>query len=370
MVQIIPRQPTRTEGLLGSLNRGVAGFTSGAEEFKQALNARQTEKALEEQFGEQFRGVKNPEFQKEILKAELEKRNQQNKLMGEHDADKNNYKTIKDTFGQKFADVWKASPIGARTELLRAGVDANLRGIDIKRIFGEEASEKPTEQKEGTEFPHYKLPTEGLTPKDIVGFQKDLRSYNDPIFREAIKAKNAAKKASESFSELQKISGNIPEGLSRFFYDKEGNIRPLAQTLKAVPPEAELYVKIINDFTTQAKDSYGARVTNFELERFLKRLPTLANSKEGRDLILKRMKLTTEADRIVNQTIQDVYRHYGAGKITPEDAQAIAEQIYEPKIEALRSQGEQVDAEMERLSPSEEGGQSTQGKQSLKEIFG
>lgn len=292
--------------------------------------------------------VRNPRI-REALLSEQQKEKQ---TAGEYEADATNYETIKDAFGQKFADVWKASPTGARTELLRAGIDANLRGMDIKKIFGESSEEmaKPKLEKEKIEFPEYRLDIEGKTPKETVAYQKELRGFNDPVYREAITKAKSLGKQEQSFKDLEKLSPKIPQGFARAFYDKQGNIRPLAQVLKFVPKEAEEYVKIINDFTTQAKDSYGSRVTNFDLQQFMKRLPTLANSEEGRALIIERMKTQTQADKIYFDALKEVYRHYGQGKITPEDAESIAEQISDSRIEGIRERASQIDEEIENLT--------------------
>ena len=321
-------------------------------------------------FASSFKESFQPAFQDAFGKYQ-----QKQDKKDEFAADEQNYKTIEDAFGKKFANVWKAAPTGARTELLRSGVDANLRGYDIKRLFGEEMPQEEKAEKPEREFPEYQLPTEGQTPKETIAFQKELRGYNDPIFKESIKSAKTAKEDLKSFKDLEKLSGKIPQGLSRFFYDKEGNIRPLAQTLKAVPPEAEEYVKIINNFTSRAKDSYGSRVTNFDLQQFMRRLPTLANSPEGRKLIIDRMRITSEADEAVNNALKDVYRHYGMGKITPEDALNIAEQIAEQRLNEVRQQAEQLDEQMNILSPDqqptqEQPSQQTQQRKSLQEILG
>jgi len=293
--------------------------------------------------------VKNPRLREALLSGQQSEKAK----AGEFAADSGNFETIKDAFGEKFAKVWQASDKGARTALVQAGLDAHLRGMDIKALFGQ-AEEKMGDnlgpKKIKVEYPEYKLDIEGRTPKESIAFQKEIRGFNDPIYREAITKSKSLGKQEQSFKDLEKLSPKVPQGLSRFFYDKQGNIRPLAQTLKAVPKEAEEYVKIINDFTTQAKDSYGSRVTNFDLQQFMKRLPTLANSAEGRELIIERMRTQTEADKIYYDALKDVYRHYGQGKITPEDAEAIAEQISESRVEQLRERASQLDDEMDRLS--------------------
>ena len=293
--------------------------------------------------------VKNPRIREALLSGQQAEKTK----ASEFEADSGNYDTIKDAFGEKFADVWKASPTGARTELLRAGIDANLRGLDIKQIFGEAQAEMgstPKAMREKIEFPEYKLNTEGRTPKETIAYQKELRGFNEPVFRESVTKKKSLEKQGQSFEDLKKLSPKIPQGFSRFFYDKGGNIRPLAQTLKLVPKEAEEYVKIINDFTTQAKDSYGSRVTNFDLQQFMKRLPTLANSEEGRELIIDRMRVQVEADKAYYDALQKVYKHYGQGKITPEDAEDLAQQISDSQIEELRNRAAEIDEEMNQLA--------------------
>ncbi|MGE5706048.1 MAG: hypothetical protein ACM3XP_04945, partial [Nitrososphaerales archaeon] len=75
-----------------------------------------------------------------------------------------------------------------------------------------------------------------------------------------------------------------------------------------------------------------------------------ANSEEGRALIIERMKTQTQADKIYFDALKEVYRHYGQGKITPEDAESIAEQISDSRIEGIRERASQIDEEIENLT--------------------
>lgn len=357
--------PRPLEGLKAGLGEATDALGQFMQRRREQKGREEESEGLEKAGFNVPSGIRDPKLKLALLEQQQKQK--------EFEADSGNYDTIKDAFGEKFANVWKAAPTGGRTELLRAGIDARLRGYDIKGLFDQLPDEMMPKQakivKEEVEFPDYKLNIEGMTPKESISYQKDLRSDNTPILKEANTAKKTAKKALTSYKDLAQISPKIPQGLSRFFYDKEGNIRPLAQTLKLVPPEAEKYVKIINDFTTQAKDSYGSRVTNFDLQQFMRRLPTLANSEEGRNLILERMQLTTEADLIINEALEDVYRHYGAGKITPEDALQIAEQIAEKRLRSIQERSEAIDTEMDSLSP-QHGEQGQNSRTSLQEIFG
>ena len=50
------------------------------------------------------------------------------------------------------------------------------------------------------------------------------------------------------------------------------------------------YIKTLNDFISQAKNFFGARVTNFDLQSFKSRLPSLLNTEEGRRAIIEQMR--------------------------------------------------------------------------------
>jgi hypothetical protein len=99
--------------------------------------------------------------------------------------------------------------------------------------------------------------------------------------------------------------------------------------------ETQGFVKTINDFTVKAKDTFGARVTNFELASFMKRLPTLANSEEGRRLIIDQMQAMGDLDRLYYDSLKDVYDQYGLRGIDSQKAEEIASQLRFDQEQAL-----------------------------------
>lgn len=60
-------------------------------------------------------------------------------------------------------------------------------------------------------------------------------------------------------------------------------------------PESEAYIKSTQQFLGNARQVYGGRVTNFELEQFMKSIATLENTPEGRKIILQQMKNLAQA---------------------------------------------------------------------------
>ncbi len=89
-------------------------------------------------------------------------------------------------------------------------------------------------------------------------------------------------------------------------------------------PQEQLFQKTVNDFISRAKDFFGARVTNFDLERFMARLPTLGNTPEGRRAILKEMQLANELMLLEKKAIQQVFDERGVRNIDWSDAEKIA----------------------------------------------
>lgn len=300
------------------------------------------------------------QFANQAYQNKLQRQLQADKLKGEYAADEANYETVKNIFGEKFANAWRAAPTGGRTELLKAGLDANLRGMDIKRLFGEEVQKspenfenliekneneqtiendnrifKPKEIKgEKFNYPDVKLPTD-KTPKEMHQYKSALRKENAPIFAAAQKKNKGLKIQEDHLNILDKLSDEIPD-ISRFMVNKYGNFRTLPQMLGLVPKSAQRFLKTVKDFITGAKDIFGSRVTNFDIQQFEARLPSLLNTKEGRREIIEQMKLFTELEKNYEDTLSKIYKHYGFDNITQEQASEIAESMVSQKEKEIR----------------------------------
>jgi hypothetical protein len=177
----------------------------------------------------------------------------------------------------------------------------------------------------------------GLTPKERVDRQEKRFSLQTPMVNKNSEALHALEGEERSITLLQELdnSGKVGQGLHNLNINpKEGNlIIPKAGTA-----EEQLFVKTVNDFTVKAKDSFGAQVTNFELDRFMQRLPTLANSQEGRQLIMKQMKLINQINQLEKSALQKVFDKYGVRNIDYPDAENMARAEISEQKEELRKQ--------------------------------
>lgn len=191
-------------------------------------------------------------------------------------------------------------------------------------------------EQEGFDFPEVQL-FEGLTPKEKVGRQKDLFNANAKDFGELTGKVKSLKDDAVRVNTLERYnnSNRLPEGMDKLNINwKTGDIRFPA----LANAETQAFVKTVNDFTVKAKETFGARVTNFELGAFMKRLPTLANSTEGRRQIISQMQAMGDLDRLYYDSLKEVYDNYGLRGIDKQKAEQIAEELRAPKEEALKQQ--------------------------------
>ena len=263
-------------------------------------------------FGEIGEQLFNRRFKLEEL-GQQEKLKQQTKL-----ADKENYEIVKNNFGKDIADLWSVSDQGAKTELVKNALEFKRRGLDISKLFQKEIISEEAPAKIPKD--DYSFNFSGLLPKEKLDQKNTLRKENLPIFQEAQKQLRNTEIEQFRLNQLESLSNKLPEGIGSKLIS---GINPLTGEIiipELASPETQLYAKIINDFTTSAKDSYGARVTDFDLQQFMKRLPMLSNTKEGRDLIFDYMKKVKEIDTRRNNALIDVYNKYKLDGISQEDA--------------------------------------------------
>ncbi len=222
---------------------------------------------------------------------------------------------------EKQINLYKAAPQGGQTKIIEDIVEKSQR----------------EGQPPGFENPDIEDYDKGLTAKERVKRQDARFSLQTPLVNKNNETLSSLENEGLSIDLLDELtdSEKVGEGLHKL------NINPKTGDL-IIPqlgtPEEQLFVKTVNDFTVKAKDSFGARVTNFELDRFMQRLPTLANSKEGRKLILRQMKIINQINQLEKKGIQEVFDQYGVRNIDYVDAENMARQKISGQKESLRKQ--------------------------------
>jgi hypothetical protein len=201
------------------------------------------------------------------------------------------------------------------------------------------------------EYVFPKIPREqGVTPKEMVSIQKETRKDNMPIFIESQKKLRALAHESDSLNVLDSLnkSGKLPDKMKLSINPSTGQPWGILESTGQVNTETQRFIKTINDFTTQAKDSYGSRVTNFDLQQFMKRLPGLMNTSEGRRQIIEQMKVVNDLNKTYESALKTTFQHYGLDKIPYERAVELAERNIADREETLRQRFNQIESSLDQ----------------------
>lgn len=225
------------------------------------------------------------------------------------------------------ADLYTQLTPGGQTQLTKDIIETRKRNKkSISKIPGQE-SELELEDILSTQ-------DEGLTPAEKISRGKERYNTGLKVYQEAGTKLRSMSRDKQNIDILNKLneSKKLPQNLARINVDTEGNLRlPFAST-----PEAQRYVKTLNEFSTGAKDTFGSRVTNFDLSQYLKRYPTLLNTEEGRKDLLKQMKIVNEINSIYYKNLKDIYdKAGGVRKIDADIAESFAEKRSESRIQDL-----------------------------------
>ena len=90
----------------------------------------------------------------------------------------------------------------------------------------------------------------------------------------------------------------------------------------ALNPESQEFEKLVSDFTANIKDRFGARVTDLDLRVFLQSIPTLQNSKEGRQRIYKTLRDLRQIEIDEYNAMRDIVKDsQNKGQALPFDLQ-------------------------------------------------
>lgn len=73
-------------------------------------------------------------------------------------------------------------------------------------------------------------------------------------------------------------------------------------------PESQEFQKIEVDFLKNARSIFGSRVTNYEMSTFLKSIPSLSQSKEGRESVIRNLKLVEEGKEVRSKAMNDIIK--------------------------------------------------------------
>lgn len=355
-LHILNTGPTTGEKFANSLATGLSALAEGklqqlAERNKQTKTAKAYETSGLE-------GI-TPEIAQSLSRMEPEDRKLILKQLGETN------------FRNKFSNAMgiKAPTVAAPTQ---KNAEENLIGPQTQQTTeARNIVEQKNEQAVAQKSPETEAPTlESLTPqvkKLIEGgypIPKNQKEATD-LFKEAHKANIEEKKLafkekqftagekSEAYKQTQETRKALSQGaktakdtikdLNRFKeledegVDTAGYYEMLKRSGFDIPalmnPASEEFLKIQQGFLRGAKDVFGSRISNFEAEQFLKGIPSLSQSPEGRKRVIAGFEYLERAKLARFETAREIIAKNDG--IPPLDLDEQIEESIDPKLDKL-----------------------------------
>jgi hypothetical protein len=84
---------------------------------------------------------------------------------------------------------------------------------------------------------------------------------------------------------------------------------------------------------SNAKDVFGGRVTNFEVENYLKTIPSLMNSEQGRSQIRRNLQLENDIISLKYNTMRDIIKANGGRR--PPNLSLLVEEQSGPEMDRM-----------------------------------
>lgn len=318
----LDESPDRFQRFVKSAAPGVTDALGNFMQRKREMNAQAKQQSLLEHQAEAL-GLPKEVLDPSLQRALLDQRGSPES----HQFDEQSYQTISKRFGQDAADLYRSATEGGKTSVLNKLLENEQRSKELGDTLN-----SPTVEGE------YRLDTKGMTPKERVDYKAQLRKSNEPIWKES---KDKLKSHKELNTDIKILRGlnekkNLPEGFQKLLINPEtGAPYEQVNAIKNMHPDVQRWVKTIARQATQAQSAFPGRVTNFDLQSYMRQFPSLFNTYEGRKIILDQMELSNKANELFEDALNKVYSRHKLSGITPEDAQIEAEKMVGNEIEEI-----------------------------------
>jgi|GEM_PF-6501355 len=170
-----------------------------------------------------------------------------------------------------------------------------------------------------------------------------IKERNLKLFDESSSNLKSIDDADIAFTQLKNLSEKISKKEGQSFFERLGrtyrfdpDTGSFSKIGKATStPEEERFIKLIADQTKNIKNDYGARITNLDMEVFLRRFPDLMMSPQGRRDILDTLDDYNQAKKLYNRAVKSTISE-NKGMIDPYELDIIVENKIEKPLENIR----------------------------------
>lgn len=172
--------------------------------------------------------------------------------------------------------------------------------------------------------------------------QREIRKETQPYVDELLDQQKALREDEAVYNQMESLnnSGKLTTPLMSSLLGKAG--MPLGVLGN---PESESFDKLSNQLTRTIQKYYGSRILQTEFHNFLRQIPTLQNSEEGRRMIIKNLQMAAIPKKIEYEAYKQVMKENGG--IRPAD---LKERVAEKVLPSMDKWVEDMKKDLQSIS--------------------
>lgn len=162
--------------------------------------------------------------------------------------------------------------------------------------------------------------------KDYRGYIKDMsEEYKDAEMND--RRLNRMEELIKSKNLTRPRTAALLNSLEHGFFGTGINLHSL------MSPESQEFDKLSKEFLKNAKNIFGSRITDADLKTFLKMVPDLTQSREGKHRLIHNMRLYNEGVRIRKKAMDEALKENNGH--APLNLESLVEEKAAPQLDAL-----------------------------------
>lgn len=343
MVQVIPQMMGLGEQIGAAFGGGLQqGIPQGIQTLQNQLQQHRENTALKELSQKWKPETTDVEIMQDIMTAPVSKESKQLYLSGMGQLMKQKEQEKKRTF---LENIISGRPQAAVTEEVTGEDTIAGREGQAPKDFSEQeimatslidpniakvmVEQKKMQQKEAVQ-----------KRKDVAESYKETKEYRTGV-------NNAYKAYVEDKMMLDRMGQLNKKDLASPFQAKVGQLLGVPISILS-NPESEEFDKLTAAMTRNIRQYYGARITNLEMSTFLRSIPSLLNSTEGRERVMKGLQIVNKPKQLEYEALKEIRKKSG-GKSLPFDLQEQVTEKLEPKLNELADQFKNLSADTETV---------------------
>jgi len=178
----------------------------------------------------------------------------------------------------------------------------------------------------------------------LTAQQEKIDAKTKDYYTKLTEAKEGAESGDIRLDRMEELikEGNLPSPITASILETLAHAVPIPGTGKSIgidlkgtllSDEAQEFDKLSKDFLKDAKKFFGSRITQMEINQFLKTIPTLMQSDEGKLRVVRNMRLFNEVSKLKSKIGEDIIEKNNGYR--PHNFKQLVEKEAKPEVDRI-----------------------------------